>query len=140
MSLENYLVKSRVAAEEIRSGFHPEEVSQLYNFLKEKGYDWYFLFVQDNQKDILKYISLSPSQRQQKKWLNHPYALILRFAALQISEITLQFQSNIDEIAGIVDNGSYRKFHAVIVNALAPMLLETPLKSFPFDNYDSPFL
>ena len=67
MSLENYLVKSNVAAEEIRYDFHPEEVSQLYSLLKEKGYDWYFAFVQNNLKDILRYISLAPSQRQQKK-------------------------------------------------------------------------
>lgn len=139
MSLGNYLVKSSTASEEIRSDFRPEEVEQLYSLLQAKGYDWYLAFVRNNQKDILRYISLSRSQRSQKKWINHPDGMLLRFAALQISETTLVFQRNIDEISQIVDHGSYRKFHSVLVNGLAPLLLEEPLKIFPFDDYESPF-
>lgn len=139
MSLQNYLVKSDVSATEIRCTFHKEEVEQLYMTLKEKGYEEYLGFVRQNLKDILKYISLSQSQREQKKWINHPENLLLRFAALQISETVLEFQSDICEIDQIVDKGSYRKFHSVIADALAPMLLFQPLNKFPFEGYESPF-
>lgn len=98
MSLENYLVKSDVSATEIRCTFHREEVEQLYKTLQAKGYDEYLSFVRLNLKDILKYISLSPSQREQNKWINHPEQLLLRFAALQISEIVLGFQIDNSEI------------------------------------------
>ena len=139
MSLENYLVKSDVSATEIRCTFHREEVERLHKTLKEKGYDEYLSFVRLNLKDILKYISLSPSQREQKKWINHPDGLLLRFAALQISETVLQFQLDICDIVLTVDKGSYRKFHSVIANALAPLLFVQPLTEFPFEGYDSPF-
>ena len=124
MSLENYLVKSDVFETEIRCSFHREEVSQLHTFLKDKGFDWYRHFLTTNLSDILKYIALPPSRREAKKWIGRPDALLLRFAALQISSITVQFQLNIDGIAGIVNSGSYRSFHSVIVNSLAPLLLE----------------
>lgn len=140
MSLENYLVKSDVSATEIRCTFHREEVEQLYKSLQAKGYDEYLSFVRLNLKDILKYISLSPSQREQNKWINHPEQLLLRFAALQISEIVLGFQLDICDIAQIVDKGSYRKFHSVIATALAPLLFAQPLTEFPFEGYDSPFV
>ncbi len=140
MSLENYLVKSDVSATEIRCTFLREEVEQLYMTLKAKGYDDYLAFVRQNLKDILKYISLSPSQRTQKKWINHPEGLLLRFAALQLSETVLSFQSDICDIARIVDKDSYRKFHSVIANALVPLLFAQPLKEFPFEGYNSPFV
>ncbi|RRD01965.1 hypothetical protein [Prevotella sp. OH937_COT-195] len=140
MSLYNYLVKSSVSAEEIRYNFHREEVEQLYNLLQEKGYDSYFDFVRDNQKDILRYIALSDSQRRQKKWTNHPLQLLLRFAALQIAEITVQFQNNILDISNIVDSGSYRNFLATCADGVLPLLVNTPLREFPFEGYDNPFL
>lgn len=139
MSLENYLVRSDVSETEIRCSFRQEEVSQLHTFLKEKGFDWYRDFLTTNLSDILKYIALPPSRREAKKWIAHPDGLLLRFAALQISAITVQFQLDIDGIAGIVDSGSYRSFHSVIANGLAPLLLGSPLKEFPFEGYDSPF-
>ena len=138
MSLENYLVRSDVSETEIRCSFRQEEVSQLHTLLKEKGFDWYRDFL-TNLSDILKYIALPPSRREAKKWVAHPDALLLRFAALQISAITVQFQLDIDGIAGIVDFGSYRSFPSVIANGLAPLLLGSPLKEFPFEGYDSPF-
>lgn len=139
MSLENYLVKSDVSETEIRCSFRREEVSQLHTLLKEKGFDWYRDFLTTNLADILKYIALPPSRREAKKWTSRPDALLLRFAALQISCITLRFQSDIVDIEGIVNSGSYRSFHSVLVNALAPLLLDSPLKMFPFEGYDSPF-
>lgn len=140
MSLYNYLVKSSVSAEEIRCNFHREEVEQLYNLLREKGYDAYFDFVKNNQKDILRYIALSDSQRRQKKWINHPQQLLLRFAALQIAEITVKFQNDILDISNIVDSGSYRNFLATCADGLAPLLLSVPLGEFPFEDYNNPFL
>ena len=139
MSLQNYLVKSHVSATEIRCTFHREEVEQLHKTLQAKGYSEYLAFVRQNLKDILKYISLSQSQREQKKWINHPDLLLLRFAALQISETVLAFQLDICDIAQIVDKGSYKKIHSVIANALAPLLFAQPLTEFPFEGYDSPF-
>lgn len=139
MSLENYLVKSNVTESEIRSTFSPKEPGQLYNLLKEKGYRWYLEFLAANLQDILKYISLPPSRRQAKKWTARPDELIFRFAALQISVITLQFEIDILGITAILDRGSYRDFHSVFADALAPMLLFRPWKTFPFDGYDSPF-
>ena len=139
MSLQNYLVKSDVSAVEIHCTFSREEVAQLHKSLQAKGYEQYLLFVRQNLKDILKYISLSQSQRQQKKWTNHPEEQLLRFAALQLSRTVLEFQSDICDISQIVDKGSYRKFHSVIANALVPLLFAQPLKEFPFEGYDSPF-
>ena len=139
MSLYNYLVKSSVSAEEIRYNFHREEVEQLYNLLREKGYDAYFDFVKNNQKDILRYIALSDSQRRQKKWTNHPQQLMLRFAALQIAEITVKFQNDILDISNIVDSGSYRSFLATCADGVLPLLVNTPLREFPFEGYDNPF-
>lgn len=139
MSLENYLVRSDVSETEIRCSFRQEEVSQLHTLLKEKGFDWYRGFLATNLPDILKYIALPPSRREAKKWTARPDALLLRFAALQISAITVQFQSDIDDIAEIVDSGSYRSFHLVIADALAPLLLVSPLKKFPFEGFGSPF-
>lgn len=139
MSLENYLVKSNVSESEIRSTLSQKAPAQLYNLLKEKGYRWYLEFLEANLPDILKYISLPPSRRQTKKWTERPDELIFRFAALQISVITLKFETDILDIASILDRGSYREFHSVFADALAPMLLFQPWKTFPFDGYDSPF-
>ena len=141
MSLENYLLSESKPAQEIRWDFRPEEVSQLYNLLRERGFDGYLAFVRDNLKDILRYMSLSPSQRAQKKWINHPDGLLLRCAALQISEITLRFLGGIADIAMIVDSGSYRKFHSVVADTLVPMLLNPDLfRVLPFDDMqENPF-
>lgn len=140
MSLYNYLAKSSGSAEEIRYNFRPEEVEQLYNLLRGKGFYVYFDFVRNNLKDILKYISLSESQRKQKKWTNHPDQLLLRFAALQIAEATVKLLNDILDIVYIVDAKSYRAFLATCANGLAPLLLDTPLDNFQFDGYDNPFL
>lgn len=140
MSLENYLLSESKAAQEIRWDFRPEEVSQLYSLLKGLGYERYLDFVRRSLKDILRYISLSPSQRTQKKWINHPDALLLRFASLQIAEITLKFLRDSVGASRIVDHDSYRKFHTVFANALAPLLLDPELlRSFPFEGFDNPF-
>lgn len=141
MSLENYLLSESRPAQEIRWDFRPEEVSQLYNLLRERGFDGYLAFVRDNLKDILRYMSLSPSQRTQKKWINHPDGLLLRCATLQISEITLRFLGGIADIAMIVDSGSYRKFHSVVADTLVPMLLNPDLfRVLPFDDMqENPF-
>ena len=139
MSLRNYLVKSNVTEIEIRSTFPPEAPLQLYNLLKERGYRWYLEFLAANLQDILKYISLSPSRRLAKKWTQRPDEAVFRFAALQISCITLQFQSDILDTAEVIDGGSYRDFHSIFADALAPLLLFRPWKTFPFEGYDSPF-
>ncbi|MDE6065231.1 MAG: hypothetical protein K2G27_00220 [Duncaniella sp.] len=139
MSLENYLVRSNVTEIEIRSTFSAEAPTRLYNLLKEKGYIWYLEFLAANLQDILKYLSLPPSRRLAKKWTNRPDELVFRFAALQISVITLQFESDIVDIAAVLDHGSYREFHSIFADALAPLLLFRPWKTFPFDGYDSPF-
>ena len=140
MSLYNYLVESNRPYEEIRYDFRPEEVQQLYNLLLKIGGSQFRDFVVEHLTDILKYISLSPSQRLQKKWVNHPENLLIRFAALQISASTVSFLSDAEDIADFVDRGSYRSFHAVIAQALAPFLLKMPLFRFPFEGFDNPFL
>ena len=141
MSLQNYLLSESKPAQEIRWDFRPEEVSQLYTLLRERGFDGYLAFVRGNLKDILRYMSLTPSQRTQKKWLNHPDGLLLRCAALQISEITGRFLEGVADIAMIVDSGSYRNFHSVVANTLVPMLLNPDLfRTLPFDReQDNPF-
>ncbi|MBD5346509.1 MAG: hypothetical protein HDR92_05200 [Bacteroides sp.] len=140
MSLEGYLLSESKSAQEIRWDFHPGEVSQLYNLLQESGYEKYLAFVRHNLKDILRYIALSPSQRTQKKWINHPDGLLLRFAALQIAELTERFLKDSVGASRIVDRDSYRKFHAVFANSLAPLLLDPDvLRNFPFDGFDLPF-
>lgn len=139
MSLENYLLKSYLPYQEIQSDFHHEQVLQLYNRAKEIGYTGYFAFVRNNLPDILKYISLSSSQRQQKKWVNHPDNLLIRFAALQISGATVDLLDGLVPISDIVNNGSYRDFHSISARALAPILLNHPLLKFPFDGFDNPF-
>lgn len=139
MSLENYLAKSNTPAVEIRYAFSREEVEQLYKTLQEIGFSSYLRFVRENLSDILKYIGLSDSQRSQKKWVNHPQNLLLRMAALQISDAAVEFQQEAYPICGIVDSGSYRKFHAVIAGALSDFLINPPLLVFPFEGYADPF-
>lgn len=140
MSLENYLAKSNVTYQEILWGFDREQVQQLYNLLKNLGLEKYFAFVREHQQDILKYISLSPSQRSQKKWVNHPDNMLIRFAALQISSSTVSFLDDIHEVIWIVDGGSYRDFHTVIASGLMPLMMSFQFRSFPFDGFESPFL
>lgn len=140
MSLENYLAKSSGSYEEISWSFDREQVEELYNLLKEIGLEKYFSFVREHQTDILKYISLSPSQRLQKKWVNHPQILLIRFAALQISGATVSFLSDIREAAWIVDRGSYREFHSVIATGLMPLMMTFHFRKFPFDGFENPFL
>lgn len=133
MSLHNYLVRSREACEEIRWGFSLEEKRQLYWILKEIGGAKYFSFVKAHRADILKYISLPDSRRQQKKWVNHPDILLIRVAALQISDSTVKLCENIEPIAHLVDGGSYREFHAAMAEGIVPLLLD----SFPlYDFFD----
>lgn len=139
MSLENYLVKSRVPYEEILWDFRPEQVQQLYYLVKETGRQKYFAFVKEHLSDILKYISLSQSQRQQRKWVNHPQILLIRLAALQVSSATVDLLNELHPLAEIVDRGSYRQFHSATANALAPFLINFQLYSFPFEGYDNPF-
>jgi hypothetical protein len=139
MSVQNYLLKSSVSAEEIRMDFRPEEVSQLYKALRALGPAAYLAFVKDNLADILRYISLSLSQRRQKKWSAHPNALLLRFAALQVSESVLQLQAYLSDVTTLVDGGSYRKFHAEFAKNVMYWLFSQPLRSFPFENYGNPF-
>lgn len=139
MSLHNYLARSTVPFEEIRSGFDHEQVQQLYNLLKELGCGQYLCLVQEHQTDILKYISLTSSQRNQKRWVNHPDILLIRFAAYQISLATVKLLDDIEPIVHIVDGGSYRAFHSTIADALFESVLYSPLLAF-FDGYDNPFL
>lgn len=140
MSLESYLVKGCATCGEIHSDFSPEEIEELYNQLAEIEYSDYLHFVTQNLQDILKYISLSPSRRMQKKWSNHPKALWIRCAALQISSATERLLSDILGITAIVDRGSYRDFHTVFAYGLAPILLGDVFYQFPFDDFDNPFL
>lgn len=136
MSLYNYLVKSDVSGTEIRWDFHQEEVAQLYNLLKETGLSNYYVFVQDNLQDILRYIRISPSQRTQKKWVNHPQNLLIRCAALQIADSANTLLLDIQEVAHIVDRGSYREFEAVVAQGVANLILNLPLHKFPFQGFD----
>jgi hypothetical protein len=138
MSLYSYLVKSNGVFEEMRWDFSPEEIQQLYTLLKELGFSQYRAFVQEHLQEILKYISLSPSQRKQKKWVNHPDILLIRMAALQISFATVQMCCDIQEINDVVNQDSYRKFHAVMAAGLAAQLTHPPFRNF-FRDYDNPF-
>lgn len=138
MSLYNYLVKSNGPCEEIRCDFRQGEVEQLYSILRGIGYRKYCAFVQEHLPDILKYIGLSPSQRGQKKWVNHPHSLLIRYAALQISCATVQLLEDIRLIDTVVDSGSYRKFHSIIADALAQQIVDPPLMRFP-GGYPNPF-
>lgn len=139
MSLYNYLARSCEPAQEIRSDFDQEQCEQLYKHVKALGYKKYHAFVLEHLSDILKYISLSHSQRQQKKWVNHPDNLLIRLAALQISCSTNQFLQDIEPIVQIVDSGSYRQFHSAIAAGVAAMLKKDVLKLFPFEEFDNPF-
>jgi hypothetical protein len=139
MSLENYLAKSHERGQEIRLAFPKEQQQPRCNLLKEIGWKKYLCWVREHLEDILKYISLSPSQREKKKWANHPDILLIRCAAIQISGAAEQFLSDIEPIAGIVDNGSYRQFHTVIAQGIAPLMLSFPLAKFPFEGVDNPF-
>ncbi len=139
MSLENYLVKSRAVFQEIRSDFSPEEKQELYNRLKALGYEQYRVFVEKHLEDILKYISLSPSQRGQKKWVNRPDALLIRMAASQISCLTQQLCCDIEPITRIVDSGSYRQFHSEMPQGVAQLVISYPLMTF-FHGFQNPFL
>ncbi len=139
MSLYNYLVKSNKPAQEIRSDFRREEVEQLYKLLKELGHPKYHAFVRERQQDICKYVELSESQRQQKKWANHPDILLIRFAALHLSESTVELLRDMENLANIVDRGSYRQFHAELAHALFQRIVRPPFYRFPFEGFDNPF-
>lgn len=138
MSLYNYLVKSNEPFYELRSEFDHEQITQLHKLLKGLGFTNYLAFVREHQEDILKYIGLSPSRRQQKKWVNHPDILLIRYAALQLSAATVQLLADIEPIERIVDRGSYREFHAAIAQGIAPCALYSPLLGF-FRDYENPF-
>lgn len=139
MSLQNYLAKSDGPFEEIRYAFRPEEVVQLYKLLRETGYKKHCAFVREHLPDILKYIGLSPSQREQKKWVNHPHNLQIRIAALQISHATILLLEDIQPICTVVDSGSYRKFHSIVADALGQTIVGSPLCLF-LREYPNPFL
>jgi hypothetical protein len=139
MSLRNYLAKPCEAYQEIKEDFSQEEVQKLYNLLKEIGINQYLLFYRDNLELIRKYISLFPSQRKAKKWMNHPDILLIRFAAIQIWNSTEQLLDDIGEVAYIVDNGSYRSFQTVFALSVAYRFRHWPLFQFPFDGFDNPF-
>lgn len=133
MSLENYLLKSNAPAQEIRYDFSAQEVEQLYNLVSSLQFAEYREFVREYLQDIQKYISLSPSQRKQKKWVGHPHNLLIRMAALQIADETVRLLNNIFEIVYVVDSGSYRKFHSIIAEGLSDVLAEiSPFATFPF--------
>jgi hypothetical protein len=140
MSLENYLAKSRGPYVEILWDFSPEQKKQHHCRLKEIGLKQYRAFVLEHLQDILRYISLSPSQRQQKKWVSHPDGLLIRFAALQISGAVVALLDDIDEISLIVDNGSYRQFHSVLAGAVSKSILQPVVLKNPFDDFENPFL
>lgn len=139
MSLRSYLEKAYEPEMEIRSAFRPEEIEQVFRQLQEIGFSKYFSFVKEHQADILKYIRLTPSQRQQKKWISHPQNLLLRLAALQISEATVELQTEIIEVADVVDRGSHRSFHSILAGGVCNLLLSCPFYYFPFEEYKSPF-
>lgn|GEM_PF-2944178 len=139
MSLDNYLVKSNGPAVEIRSGFDHEQVQLLYSRVKETGRKQYYAFVKAHLPDILKYIRLTPSQRKQKKWVNHPDSLLIRLAALQLSESVVGVLNDLWPIAHLVDKGSYRAFHAAFADALGPELLCFSFFEFPFEGFYNPF-
>lgn len=138
MSLDNYLERSHGSYEEMLWDFSREQIEQLYNRVRELGREQYLAYVAEHLKDILRYISLSPSQRQQKKWVNYPDGLLLRLAALQISAATVRLTDDIYGIAGIVDRGSYRAFHSEMAYGLAMRLFEEPFSLFPFEGYGDP--
>ncbi|NCI45035.1 hypothetical protein [Sediminibacterium soli] len=134
MSLGNYLSKSDGPYSEIFYDFLPEEIQKLAVILKENGYVKHMSFINENLDDIQKYISLSPSQRQQKKWKNHPNSLWIRFSALQLSAATVKLVSGIYPISYIVDGGSYREFHSIVANGLSVLLLSHPFTYYPFSD------
>ncbi|RGS35837.1 hypothetical protein DWX97_14310 [Bacteroides cellulosilyticus] len=139
MSLENYLAKSNGPYEEILWEFRNDEIVQLYNQLRTEGFGEHFVYVKEHLTDILKYISLSPSQREQKKWTKRPDLLMFRFSALQISYSTVKFLSDASPMAQIVDSDSYRKFHSLFANLIGNIAVVNPLLSFPFADYPNPF-
>jgi hypothetical protein len=132
MSLGNYLAKANGPYTEILYDFSDDETQQLYKILKDTGYSKHLSFVNGNLEDIKKYISLSPSQRQQKKWKNHPNSLLIRFCALQLSAATVKLLDKLYPIAHIVDGGSYRDFHSTVADGLSQVVLTHPFSFFPF--------
>lgn len=139
MSLENYLVRGCAPYSEMRLDFENAQVQQLCNLLKATGYKKHRAFVLEHLEDIQKYISISPSQRQQKKWVNRPDILLIRFSALQISFATVSLLEGIRPIAYLVDGGSYRQFHTAVSEGLIPVLLSNPFAQFPFEGFENPF-
>lgn len=139
MSLQNYLDRASGFLTEIQSNIQREEAELLYNRLKEIGYDQYLAFVEANQTDILKYLSLSPSQRRQKKWLNHPDILLIQLAAIQISYSTDVLLKGIAMLSLDVETGvSYRYFHAKVAEHLLDRILYLPFSRFSV-NGENPF-
>ncbi|MGR3790698.1 hypothetical protein ACUXZJ_07280 [Flavobacterium sp. TN-1] len=132
MSLENYLLKSNAPAQEIRYAFSEQEVEQLYNLVSTMKFPEYLRFVGENLEDIQKYTAITDSQRKQKKWVNHSKNLLIRMAALQLADATVEFLNDICDIALVVDSGSYRKFHSIISTGLFDKILCNPFFYFPF--------
>lgn len=133
MSLDNYLVRSNEPFEEMQNDFLQEDIQQLYNHVKTLGYAGYLSFVREHLEDILKYVGLTQSQRRQKKWINHPDIVLIRWAAIQASGGTVRFLNEVRPITMIVDQGSYRSFLATVASALVPRILKSPFEVFPFE-------
>lgn len=140
MSLENYLAEAQKQTREIRWAFvvDPSQVEQLDTRIREIGFARYVDFVREHLGDIHKYISLSDSQRKQKRWINYPDGVLLRFAALQISVATVKLQNDIAGIAYLVNGGSYRDFHSEMARGVCGLLEQPPLRYWPFDQHESP--
>lgn len=141
MSLYSYLSKSSSIYYELEDNFEEGEIMEVHKLLIDIKVQGYFSFVANNIDDIQKYISLSPSQRKQKKWLNHKDNLLIRFAALQISFATVEMIKDLHPLGGVLDGGgSYRSFHSITADALSNQLLRQPLFYFPFSSFTNPFI
>src|SRR5690625_3115883 len=134
MSLKNYLAKSNKQPQEIRLSFDLAEIEVLYTLLKEIGGAQYHAFLVKHLASIVQYISLTPSQRLQKKWVGHPDILLIRFAALQLSESTVSLMNDLEPIADLVNRSSYRDFHAAVARGVAPVFVSLSFLHWPFSD------
>lgn len=140
MSFYNYLDKAGESCSEILFDLTREEEQQLYNRVKALAYDGYSAFVREHQTDILKYISLTLSRRQAKKWVNNPDLLLIRLAAFQLSSATADFLREISLVSDIVNGGSYRSFLSAVCDAYVLRMLDCdPLRNFEYFDFGDPF-
>lgn len=136
MSLENYLAKVHEYGQEIQYTLDYHDVEQLYTRLIELEFGGYCTFFFDNQKDIEKYLTLTRSQREQKKWVNHPNILLIQLGAIQLSLVIAPILAGVEYAVG----SPYRDFSRGVVSAACELLSVRFLLVFPFDGYDSPLL